>query len=95
MFIDVALELGRAVNIVMVRALQTCGDVFFPTTLSILFCWCVAVLGAYLLGYQLRMGIAGVWLAMAVDEIARAFICLARFHKGGWRKLSLVENVGA
>ena len=39
MAIDIVLELGRAVNIVLVRAFQTCGDVIYPTTLAVIFCW--------------------------------------------------------
>ena len=37
LLIDIALELGRAFNIVFVRALQTSGDILFPTILSVIF----------------------------------------------------------
>ena len=90
MIIDVALELGRAVNIVMVRALQTCGDVLFPTTLAIIFCWVAAVGGSWTFGSLMGFGIIGVWTAMATDELCRAGIFLFRFHRGGWKKISLV-----
>ncbi len=90
MIIDVALELGRAVNIVMVRALQTCGDVLFPTTLAIIFCWVAAVGGSWTFGSFMGFGIIGVWTAMATDELCRAGIFLFRFHRGGWKKISLV-----
>ncbi len=90
MFIDVALELGRAVNIVMVRALQTCGDVMFPTLLAIFFCWVVAVGGSWGFGSLMGFGILGVWAAMTIDELCRAVIFLFRFHRGAWKKLSLV-----
>ena len=90
MVIDVALELGRAVNIVMVRALQTCGDVLFPTLLAIFFCWAVAVGGSWAFGALMGFGILGVWAAMTLDELCRAVIFLVRFHRGAWKKLSLV-----
>lgn len=92
MLIDVALELGRAVNIVMVRALQTCGDVLFPTVLAIIFCWVVAVCGSWLLGSVAGLGIIGVWAAMTVDELCRAGIFIVRFHRGKWKNLSLVDE---
>ena len=41
MWIEIALEIGRAINITLVRALQTSGDVFFPTILAVIFCWAV------------------------------------------------------
>lgn len=92
MLIDVALELGRAVNIVMVRALQTCGDVVFPTVLAIIFCWTAAVGGSWFLGSIMGLGIIGVWVAMSVDELCRAGIFLVRFHRGNWKNLSLVDE---
>ena len=92
MLIDVVLELGRAVNIVMVRALQTCGDVLFPTLLAIIFCWSVAVCGSWFLGSVLGLGIIGVWAAMTADELCRAGIFILRFRRGNWKNLSLVDE---
>lgn len=92
MLIDVALELGRAVNIVMVRALQTCGDVVFPTVLAIIFCWAVAVCGSWLFGSVMGLGIIGVWAAMTADELCRAGIFIIRFRRGNWKTLSLVDE---
>ncbi len=89
MYIEIALEFGRAINIVMVRALQTAGDVMFPTILAIIFCWIVATLGGYILGVKMEYGILGVWIAMAVDEIIRAIIFLFRFKQGKWQTLNL------
>lgn len=85
LLIDIALELGRAFNIVFVRALQTSGDILFPTILSVIFCWSVAVLGSFVLGGKnvwLNMGLIGVWIAMASDECIRAIIFLIRFKRG-------------
>ena len=92
MLIDIALEIGRAINIVMVRALQTCGDVLFPTTLAIIFCWAVAVCGSWLLGSVLGLGIIGVWVAMSADELCRAGIFIVRFRRGNWKNLALVDE---
>ena len=91
MGIEIALELGRAFNIVYVRSLQTSGDVIFPTVTAIIFCWSVAVLGSYFFGEPqfLNFGIAGVWLAMAIDELVRALIFVIRWHNGKWKKYNL------
>ena len=93
MWIEIALEIGRAINITLVRAFQTSGDVFFPTLLAIIFCWGVAVLGSYLLGVIFNLGIIGVWIAMTIDELARGAIFLIRFKKGGWKKRNLISNL--
>ena len=93
MLLEIFLELGRAVNIVMVRTLQTTGDVMFPTITAIIFCWVVAVGGSFVFGYPkdsgISMGLAGVWLAMAIDECARAVIFIIRFIRGRWQKFNL------
>ena len=91
MLVDMALELGRAVNIVMVRALQTSGDVLFPTLLAVIFCWACAVSGSYILGSVMGLGIIGVWIAMTTDELCRAGIFIFRFRQGKWKEISLVE----
>ena len=70
-YIEIALEVGRCINIVMVRALQTTGDVMFPTILAIIFCWVIATVGSYLLGIVFNLGLVGVWIAMTVDELTR------------------------
>lgn len=91
MGIEIALELGRAFNIVYVRSLQTSGDVLFPTITAIIFCWSVAVLGGFIFASPnvLNFGIPGVWLAMALDELIRAIIFTIRWHKGKWMKYNL------
>lgn len=92
MFIEIFLELGRAFNIVFVRALQTSGDILFPTISAIIFCWSVAVIGSFLLGSDkfLGLGLKGVWIAMALDECTRAIIFIFRWRSGKWKKISIV-----
>ena len=91
MIVEILLEIGRAVNITMVRALQTSGDVIFPTTLAIIFCWGIATIGSYIFGVTFKMGIIGVWVAMTIDELVRALIFIIRFKKEKWTKINLVK----
>ena len=92
MICDLVLEIGRAFNIIFVRTMQTSGDVLFPTVLSVIFCWVVAVGGSFILGSKsiLGYGIIGVWIAMALDECMRAIIFLIRFKSGKWQKTRIV-----
>ena len=90
-YIEIALEIGRCINIVMVRALQTTGDVMFPTILAIIFCWVIATVGSYLLGIVFNLGLVGVWIAMTVDELTRAVIFIFRWHSGKWKTKNLVN----
>ena len=91
MLIEIFLEWGRSVNIVMVRCLQAAGDIRFPVTLGILSAWIVAVLGGYLTGVVAGLGLVGIWAAMACDECIRAVVLLLRWKSGAWKNKSFVE----
>lgn len=86
LFIEIFLEIGRAVNMCMVMALNASGDVKAPITVGIIFMWSVATFGAWLLGVHLYWGLAGIWIAMAADECSRGLVFFWRWHQGVWRK---------
>lgn len=91
LFIDIFLEQGRALNICFVRFLQTSGDIKFPTILGISSTWIVAVALSYVFGIAMNMGLAGIWLAMTLDEILRGIIFIFRWRTGVWKRIDLVR----
>ena len=91
MFIDIGLEFARAINMVMVRAFQTSGDVMYPTILAIISCWLIATVLSFVFGIVLKMGLAGVWIAMMIDELFRAALFIVRYIRGKWLKKNLVS----
>ena len=97
MFIDIFLEIGRAVNMVMVRSLQAANDILFPIGLGIASQWFVSVVLCYVLGIALGWGLVGIWIAMACDEILRAIMFMIRWKRRRWMTLSIkneVQNAG-
>ncbi len=90
LFIEIFLEIGRAVNMTLVRCLQATGDIKFPVYLGIIFMWGVATLGSYVFGNVLGLGLVGVWIAMALDECIRAVLLIIRWLKKDWMKRQLV-----
>ncbi|MDE7382813.1 MAG: hypothetical protein K2M99_02870, partial [Treponemataceae bacterium] len=92
MFIAVFLEIGRCVNLVVIRSERAAGDVLFPTLLGIGSMWVISVVGAYLFGVAFGFGLAGVWCAMAADEIFRAVVVLVRWRRGGWRGRAVISS---
>lgn len=84
MIIEIPLELGRAVNMAVCRALQACGDIRFPIVICIISAWLVAVGGGVVLGVGLGWGLAGLWAAMAADECFRAVLFLWRWRSRKW-----------
>ena len=91
-FIEIFLEIGRAINIVMTKCLIAAGDVYYPVLTTLTFSWVVAVGGSYILGVKLGLGLQGVWLAMMMDERIRAVIFAIRFKSGKWKNKSMIEN---
>ena len=96
MFIAIFLEIGRTCNLVVINSMRAAGDVKFPTYLGIASMWGVSVLFAYVLGIALEpilgLGLRGVWIAMAADELLRGVIVIIRWQKGSWRNKSVVEK---
>lgn len=90
LFIEIFLETGRAVNIVLVRALQASGDIKTPVSVGIICMWTIAVGCAYFFGIVMEMGLAGIWIGMMLDECIRAIIFIYRWKSGAWRTKKLV-----
>lgn len=86
LFVDIFLEIGRAVNMCMVMALNAAGDVKAPITIGIIFMWSVSVLGSWFFGVHLLWGLVGIWVAMALDECSRGLVFFWRWHQGVWRR---------
>ena len=86
LLVEIFLGIGRALNIVMVKALIAVGDVKTPVTVNVISSWIFAVAGGYALGIGLGWGIVGMWVAMCVDEWLRAGFLLITFARGGWRR---------
>ena len=75
----------------MVRALQTAGDVKYPMIMSVIFTWCLSVTLGIVLGVPFGMGIVGIWIATATDELCRGTLLIFRFKRGKWREISLIN----
>ena len=84
LYVDILLEIGRAVNIVSVDTLIAAGDVMYPFWTGVIVMWLVATLGAYVLGVWWGWSLVGIWLAMALDELVRAAVFERRWKSRKW-----------
>ena len=85
LLVEIILEIGRSVNITMVKCLVATGDVNFPMIVSVFSVWLIAVGLGYLFGVVLGLGLVGIWIAMACDECLRAIVFVIRFRTGKWK----------
>ena len=91
LLVEIFLELGRAVNIVMVGCLQAAGDIRTPMLVGIFGMWLCAVPLSYLFGIYWGWGLVGIWIAMAADEILRGVLFIYRWYSGKWKEKRLIE----
>ena len=91
LLVEIFLELGRAVNIVMVSCLQAAGDIRTPMLVGVFGMWLCAVPLSYLFGIYWGWGLVGIWIAMAADEILRGLLFVYRWYSGKWKNKRLIE----
>ncbi len=84
LWLNVLLEPGRTLNVIVINALRATGDASFPVLTGAFSMVIVMAGGAWLLGQVLGLGLVGVWLAFALDEWLRGLVNLARWRRRGW-----------
>lgn len=92
LYIDIILELGRAVNITAVDSLNAAGDVMYPFITGIIVMWGVATLGSWYFGVHIGWGLAGIWVSMALDECVRAVVFERRWQSRKWTTKSFTRK---
>ncbi|WP_217592054.1 MATE family efflux transporter [Cohnella sp. GbtcB17] len=84
LLLTVALEPGRSINLVILGALRALGDIKFAVYLGMASMWGISVVLSYVLSVSLEMGLAGIWIAFAVDEWLRGLVLLKRWRSRSW-----------
>lgn len=84
LWVEVALENGRALNFFGVNALRSAGDIYFPVIVGIIVMWGIQVVGSYVLGIGLGWGLIAMWVIFALDENIRGLIFLRRWNSFKW-----------
>lgn len=74
--------------------LRGAGDVRYPTYVSLIGMWLVRIPVAPVLAFPLSMGLTGVWLGMAMDQVVKGLLCLNRVKKGRWVHSVVISQNG-
>ncbi len=91
LFINILLEVGRASNLVLTNALKAAGDINYPFIFGVVGMWLICIPVAYILGIELGLGLAGIWIAFAVDECFRGIIFTFRWKGKKWINKSFIS----
>jgi len=92
MLLSILLEPARASNMVLISCLNAAGDVKFPVVMGLISMWGISVPLAYVLGIVCNMGLAGIWIAFAMDEWVRSLVMLGRWQRRGWQRLNIFDT---
>lgn len=91
MRIDAFAQPALAIGLVLAGALQGMGDTKSPMYSTAIGMWLIRIIGVYILGIQMELGIAGVWLSIAIDLYVRAIYLFYRFKKETLGKSSALQ----
>ena len=91
LYVDIILEIGKAINIYATNALRATGDVNYPFYVGVVMQWGVAVGCGYLFGVHWGWGLVGMWFAFLLDENIRGVIFVRRWNSMKWAKKGFVK----
>lgn len=89
-------QIFDAVAIIMSGALRGAGDTVWPGMLTLVLCWtCIPIGGWVFMTYASDLGSIGPWIAASTYIILLGVGLLARFIRGHWRTIVLVDKDAA
>ena len=90
LYIDIGLEVGRATNLVIGKAIKTTGYSLIPSIGSIIINAVIAVTGTYIFGLLLGWGVLGAMFAMTLDEGLRGIFLFIMWQLKKWQNTKVV-----
>ena len=90
--IDAFIQPLLAVVLVLTGVFQGGGNTKYPMYITTIGIWVIRTLGVYVLGISLGWGIAGVWIAIGLDNFFRALLLWRKFTKDEWMDSSFEQK---
>jgi putative MATE family efflux protein len=90
LWLNIAVEGARTLNIILGESLKTTGDAWFLGTISLFSLMFFAIGGSFLFGIIFENGVVGIFLALTIDEAFKALVFMWRWSTRRWTTRSLV-----
>ena len=87
---DVAVQPFKAVNYIITTSLRAAGDSKFPAIVGSTMMWTLGLATSLILAFVVGLGLPGLWLGMASDELYRSFANIWRWRSGRWKTKAVV-----
>ena len=91
-WMSILLEPARMINEIIIGALNTAGDVKYPTVLTIVITFIFTVPMSFLIGVYWGYGLVGVWIVFIIDEWIKAIILYIRWKRDAWQSIKLFAD---
>lgn len=75
----------KALAMMIAFSLKATGDTVYPARVSVAINWLITLPLAWVLTFPVGFGLAGLWMALIIDEILRAATMYLRWQTGIWR----------
>ena len=86
LFITGFAQLGFAAAMIFGGALRGAGDTFVVMILNLATILTLRLVGAILVAYVFKLGLAAVWVVLASELMLRGILVFGRFLQGGWKR---------
>ncbi|HVT88374.1 MAG TPA: MATE family efflux transporter [Tepidisphaeraceae bacterium] len=83
------IQSGFAGALIFGGALRGAGDTFAVMLLLLFNMFFVRLLGVYLVGHVMKLGLAAVWIVLAGELAIRGGLMFTRFRHGGWKQVAV------
>lgn len=88
--LSIALEVGRTFNLILINALRAAGDAKFTVYMGLISMVGISLPLGYYMVFHTDLGLAGIWLAIALDEWIRGVVMMLRWRSRKWDSKGLV-----
>lgn len=89
MHIIIIVVLFQIRQVIYMGCLRGAGDTLYTAIASTISVTLIRSLVSYVGGYTLGLGIAGIWLGVVGDQVARYFFATVRFKAGKWVNIQI------
>lgn len=90
LWLNIAVEGARTLNIILGESLKTTGDAWFLGTISLFSLMFFAIGGSFLFAFILNNGVVGIFIALTIDEAFKALVFFWRWSTRRWTTRSLI-----
>jgi Na+-driven multidrug efflux pump len=93
LIVDIVLEFGRPLNLVLGCCIRGSGDVRWAIGASVLSIACVLIPLAFVFTRVIPLGVPGILIAYCIDEWLRGVLMTWRWRSRRWEKSALVRQI--